>query len=239
MSETSHKLTFTRLNEKNYGTWTGDKRAELQRLGVWLIVKGAIIAPISNDPEELCKWLVDSGKTAGSIYASINSSQQVHVKWMEEHPVAMWNMLERVHRQKKPGARFPAYNTLFFIRKEPEEMLTQLIGRVENTVSLIKDLRPPGHTLDNLDGELTSMAMIRALPKDFKAFRSSLFLLPQLDKATITEAFLLEESDRQEQAAKDAELSMALKAVALTTASVSAQEFCDWCKRIGHLTRDC
>ncbi|KAJ7440010.1 hypothetical protein FB451DRAFT_960900, partial [Mycena latifolia] len=107
----------------------------------------------------------------------------------------MWNALEKVHRQKKPGARFAAYNHLFAIQKLPEETLTQLIGRVDDAVSLIKDLRPSGHTLDDLDGELASMAMIRALPEEFNLW-SSLFLLPQLNKATVTEAFILEESDR-------------------------------------------
>ncbi|KAJ7909266.1 hypothetical protein B0H13DRAFT_2493170 [Mycena leptocephala] len=148
MSEPLHKLTFPRLNEKNYSTWVGDERAELQRLGVWLIVKGTIVAPSSNDAEELRKWLVDSGKAAGSIYASLDTSQKVHVRGMEENPVAMWNALEAIHRQKKPGARFAAYNQLFSIQKRPEETLTQLIGRVDNAVTLIQELRPDKHTLD-------------------------------------------------------------------------------------------
>ncbi|KAF8183526.1 hypothetical protein K438DRAFT_1550551, partial [Mycena galopus ATCC 62051] len=197
MAEPSHKLTFPRLNEKNYSTWVGDERAELQRLGVWLIVKGTIVAPTSNNSDEVRKWLIDSGKTAGSIY--VETSQKVHVKGMEENPVAMWQALERVHRQKKPGARFAAYNHLFSIQKLPEETLTQLIGRVDDAIKLIKDLRPSAHTLDDLDGELASMAMIRALPEEYQSFRSSLFLLPQLDKATVTEAFVLEEGDRAAQ----------------------------------------
>ncbi|KAJ7081919.1 hypothetical protein C8R44DRAFT_652847, partial [Mycena epipterygia] len=81
-----HRLTFPRLNEKNYSSWTGDERAELQRLGVWLIVKGTIVAPTSTDPDEIRKWLVDSGKAAGSIYASLEQSQKVHIKGMEENP---------------------------------------------------------------------------------------------------------------------------------------------------------
>ncbi|KAJ7111810.1 hypothetical protein C8R44DRAFT_632430, partial [Mycena epipterygia] len=94
MSESTHnKLTFPRLNEKNYGTWSGDERAELQRLRVWLIVKGSQVAPTSNDADTNFKWLVDSGKAAGSIYASLDPSQRVHVKGMEENPVAMWKAL--------------------------------------------------------------------------------------------------------------------------------------------------
>ncbi|KAJ7926413.1 hypothetical protein B0H13DRAFT_1497174, partial [Mycena leptocephala] len=108
----------------------------------------------------------------------------------------MWTALEKKHRQKKPGARFAAYNALFSIHKDPDETLTALMGRVDDAVSLIQDLRPAAHTLDDLDGELASMAMIRALPEEYQAFWSSLFLLPQLDKATVSEAFLLEESDR-------------------------------------------
>ncbi|KAJ7907178.1 hypothetical protein B0H13DRAFT_1618677, partial [Mycena leptocephala] len=86
MSEPLHKPTFPRLNEKNYSTWTGDERAELQKLGVWLIVKGTIVAPATTETEELRKWLIDSGKAAGSIYASIDASQKAHVRGMEENP---------------------------------------------------------------------------------------------------------------------------------------------------------
>ncbi|KAJ6545200.1 hypothetical protein B0H19DRAFT_955340, partial [Mycena capillaripes] len=95
MSDVVHKLSYPRLNEKNYSTWSGDERAELQRLGVWLIVKGAIVAPATTDAEANRKWLIDSGKAAGSIYASIESSQRVHIKGMEENPVAMWSALEK------------------------------------------------------------------------------------------------------------------------------------------------
>ncbi|KAF7373661.1 Integrase catalytic domain-containing protein [Mycena sanguinolenta] len=142
MSEPAHKITFPRLGEKNYSTWVGDERAELQRLGVWLIVKGTVVAPPGSDTEEVRKWLIDSGKAAGSIYASLEQPQKVHVKGMEENPVAMWQALERVHRQKKPGARFAAYNHLFSIQKLPEESLTKLIGRVDDAITLIQDLRP-------------------------------------------------------------------------------------------------
>ncbi|KAF8153693.1 hypothetical protein K438DRAFT_1622475, partial [Mycena galopus ATCC 62051] len=93
MSETTHKPSFPRLNEKNYSSWTGDERAELQRLGVWLIVKGVMVAPASTDVEDNRKWLIDSGKAAGSIYASIEPAQRAHVRGMEENPVAMWNAL--------------------------------------------------------------------------------------------------------------------------------------------------
>ncbi|KAF7360920.1 Integrase catalytic domain-containing protein [Mycena sanguinolenta] len=204
MSEPLHKLTFPRLTEKNYITWVGDECAELQRLGVWHIVKGTIVAPPSTETKELQKWLIDSGKAAGSIYASLDASQKVHVKTMEENPVAMWQVLERVHRQK-PRAR-PS----------------------------------------SLDGELASVAMIRALPEEFQSFRSSLFLLSQLDKATVTEAFILEEADRTTQAAKNQEATLALKAAqeaATATAGAAAppaaKEHCDWCVKDGHAMKDC
>ncbi|KAJ7692594.1 hypothetical protein B0H17DRAFT_933889 [Mycena rosella] len=174
MSEPTYRLTFPRLNEKNYGTWTEDERGKLQRLGVWLIVKGAIVAPTTNDAEsELRKWLVDSGKAAGYIYSSIEPSQKVHAKGMEENPIGMWShwsgCINRRSRERD------SLHTIIFspsrsYRHRPEETLTQLIRRVDDAVSLIKDLRPPSHTLDDLDGELASMAMIRALPEEFKAF---------------------------------------------------------------------
>ena len=50
---------------------------------------------------------------------------------MEEDPAAMWVALESVHLQKRPGARFNAYDDLFSIQKKEEESLQQLMGRID------------------------------------------------------------------------------------------------------------
>ncbi|KAG5633664.1 hypothetical protein DXG03_006830, partial [Asterophora parasitica] len=60
----------------------------------------------------------------------------------------------------------------------------------------IKDLRPAGFDLDMLDSELALMALIRALPEEYSNFTLSLLLQDKLDKATVQQAFVTEETHR-------------------------------------------
>ena len=72
----------------------------------------------------------------------------------------MWVALESVHLQKRPGARFNAYDDLFSIQKKEEESLQQLMGRIDECMLTIQNLRPKDFTLAALDNELVCMAMI-------------------------------------------------------------------------------
>ncbi|KAF8239251.1 hypothetical protein L208DRAFT_1238827, partial [Tricholoma matsutake] len=101
----------------------------------------------------------------------------------------MWELLERGNQSKKPGTHFNTYYDLFSVRKQESEGLECLIARVSEKVHAIKDLHPSGFTLNDLDNELHSMALIHALPDEYSSFVSSLMLIDNLDCSTIHEAF--------------------------------------------------
>ena len=61
---------------------------------------------------------------------SLEARQCVHVQGLEDDPVKMWEALHNVHVQKQASTCFNAYDALFNIRKEPDEMLQSLIGCV-------------------------------------------------------------------------------------------------------------
>jgi len=61
----------------------------------------------------------------------------------------------------------------------------------------IHNLRPKFFTIDKLDDELQCMALIRALPEEYRHLSSSLLLIDKLDKATILEAFRSNELNHQ------------------------------------------
>ena len=86
----------------------------------------------------------------------------------------MWVKLESVHLQKRPGARFNAYDALFSIKKLPDESLQALMTRVDTAMEQIQNLRPDSFTLEEMDKELVCMAMIRSLPGEYSSFASSL-----------------------------------------------------------------
>jgi gag-polypeptide of LTR copia-type len=105
----------------------------------------------------------------------------------------MWTRLEEIHMAKKAGARFNAYDDLFSIRKKEEESLMSVTNRIDSAIHTIQNLRPQGFTLDKLDEELASMAMICSLPDDYLSFVSSLLLMDKLEKSTIHQAFQRDE----------------------------------------------
>jgi hypothetical protein len=54
-----HKYDFPRLAESNYNSWVGDMRAQLQRMGVWVIVSGEDKETDYTEEKDKRKWRVD------------------------------------------------------------------------------------------------------------------------------------------------------------------------------------
>ena len=109
----------------------------------------------------------------------------------------MWSALEAAHMQKKPGARFNAYNNLFLIQKSDDESLVDLATRIEQAMGNIKNLCPRDFSIEKLDDELQCMALIRALSEEFSHFSILLLLLDSLDKDKILQAFQSKELNHQ------------------------------------------
>jgi len=125
----------------------------------------------------------------------VEQEQRIHLTGIEDNPVKMWTKLEEVHMAKRAGAHFNAYDDLFSIRKE-EESFMSVTNRIDSAMHTIQNLCSKGFTLEKLDEELASMAMIRSLPDDYSSFVSSLLLMDKLEKSTIQQAFHTEETQR-------------------------------------------
>ena len=186
------------LSNSNYPEWAGEMRAWLMRNSLWRLVSERESKPKEGEP--LAQWEIKAEKAAGEIYLLVDNDQRVHFRGYEEDPIQMWKLLEAAHLSKKPGARFNAYDDLFSIRKQDDETLVNLGVRIEKAMQNIQNLRSAGFTLEKLDEELQCMAMIRALPEEYRHLSSSLLLVDKLDKATIFEAFRSVELNRQREA---------------------------------------
>jgi len=195
--------SFDKLNSNNFNSWSGDMEAWYRAQALWRLVSGASKAPtISTPPREgeedkLEAWQVKADKAAGIMFLMVEPMQRVHFRGIKDDAVKMWGALEAVHMQKRPGTRFNAYDDLFSIRKRDDEDLQSLINQVDTSVHRIRDLRSTGFTLDQLDDELASMTLIRALPDDYNAFVSSLLLKDDLDKIAVQNAFVREDNQRK------------------------------------------
>jgi len=147
--------------------------------------------------------------------------------------VKMWGLLESAHVQKKPGARFNAYDDLFSIQKNNDETLVDLAVRIEHAMGNIKNLWSKDFTLEKLDDELQCMALIRALPEEYSHFSTSLLLLDSLNKERIIQAFRSEELNRQRQ------VETVNRAKAYHAGSSGRSGSCNYCKKSGYWKSDC
>ena len=192
-------------------------KAQLQSKKVWMVVSGLHSKPASTASNYM-DWLEKEEVAAGMIYLALEDDQKVQVETYQDDPRKMWETLESIHIQKRPSTRFNAYNTLLSISKQDQESLPALTARIEKAMAEIKNLRPQFFSLNDLDEDLMSMTMIRALPAEYRSFVSSLILLPQFDFKTLKEAFILEEDNR-----KASDLTSGVVAAANLTSKTSNQ----------------
>ena len=95
----------------------------------------------------------------------------------------------------------------------------------------IQDLRPKDFDIKQLDNELASMALIRALPEEYSAFVSTLLLKDDLDKAKIHQAFVTEDIQHRHRADHSA--------AAIAMSAALAKITCDFCGWQGHSQSNC
>ena len=183
--------------------------------------------------------MAKSYKTCNLI-RNLAESQRHHIAGYESNPIEMWKRLEAGNNTKKPGMRFNAYDDLFSIRKLPEESLEALIAQVSQKLRVLKDMHPAGYTIQQLDDELYSYTLVRALPEEYTGFSSSLMLLEDLLPDTINEAFRNEQINRQRQALAHAS---SLSSLAMATSSFLSHNKprpkCEFCGIPGHIQANC
>ncbi len=237
---------FTKLNATNYPNM-GWRNASISSLPGRLAdcirrfqgSQNCPLPPLRLRRPALDAWNLKSDKAAGYIFLAVEDNQKVHFASISDDPVKMWAALAAVHLQKRPGARFNAYDDLFSIRKQEDESLQSLMNRVDTAIHRIQDLRPKDFTLSNLDDELGSMTLIRSLTEEYSAFSSSLLLMDKLEKATIQQAFVTEESQRRHRASAAPNVASALAATPPLALLHPLQLNASFAARLGHVQASC
>ncbi|KAJ3558122.1 hypothetical protein NM688_g1102 [Phlebia brevispora] len=215
------------------------------RQGLWGIVSGRVVKPVpvddknptSAEQEKVLSYEEKAEKAVRELYLLVFQKQKVHLAGITDNAAAMWTKLESIHLQKRPSARFNAYDALFSIRKMPDESLTSLMTCVDTAMEKIKNLRPKDFAIDEMDNELVCMTLIRALPEEYLSFASSLQLMDKFSKEKLQEAFVAEELRTHHQ---DSLISTSASlAAALAAGSPSTTLVCSFCVLPGHTQVTC
>ncbi|KIK81009.1 hypothetical protein PAXRUDRAFT_763655, partial [Paxillus rubicundulus Ve08.2h10] len=235
--EHSHRIQA--LSGTNYTTWAEEMKALLRSKGLWMLVDGRETRPSAAGKEQT-KWDLEQDKAAGELMLNLHHDQRVHIREHQDNPAAAWTALKALYVQQKPGTYFVAYDKFFSIWKHQEEFLSAVTARVDQAMSRIQELHPSSFTLKDLDDELSCMAMIRSLGKDYYHFTPSLSLLSTLDKSTIKAAFQAEyincrpSPDGTEPISGDSVLAATAGAC-----GCSPNAPCDFCEKPGHCDHKC
>jgi hypothetical protein len=136
---------FAKLSSHNYPQWSDEMKAWLRSQSLWRIVSGDIIRPLAADPTAptateialIDAWIDKLDRASGWIFLMVEPEQRVHITSIQDDATLMWKKLEDVHRVKKAGARFNAYDDLFSIRKKEDEELQSLVNRVDAAMQTI------------------------------------------------------------------------------------------------------
>ena len=212
-------------------------QAWLMSKELWMLVDNAEPCPSDEDKEAKLKWQKRAQKAAGELFLSVEQDQKSHFHGILSDPIRIWTTLCDVHMSKKPGARFNAYDSLFSIRKQPNESLQSLCARIDASMQSIQDLRPSTFTLKEMDDELHSMALIRSLPEEYKSLSQSLMLLDDLNKTKIRDAFSAEETNSQR---RGEQFNAGTSDLALSSLNVAKHDQeCDFCGLKGHTSSEC
>lgn len=156
--------------------------ARLRTLACLHIVQGQESRPSFSEPldpgerRDLRDFDNRRDLAAGEIWSCVEREQQTHLEAIRNDPEAMWEKLESVHMQKRPGTRFNTYNALLSLSKLENESLSSLSTRASQLKSDMKALRPTDFDIAKLDDELILMALIRALPSEYAALWQTLLL---------------------------------------------------------------
>jgi hypothetical protein len=131
----------------------------------------------------------------------------------------------------------PSYSTtLLAIKKSPDESLPSVVARVDSLLQDLKAIRPEGYTIDNLDNNLSAMAMIHALGSEYAEFASSLVCCDPT-RSEVVQAFICEHNNRLPHAG--AADNAAYHAHASPLSSSTQDAMCDFCGFKGHLEATC
>ena len=228
--DSTTSTTITPLSEHNYQTWKRDISALLRSKGLWRIVDGKSLCP-SSDDEKIEAWHDKASKAAGLIALSLSDSQKVYLEDIEDNPVKIWKVLEEKHVEKIAGSRFIVYDELLSVALDDPASPTSLIPKVDNILRRIKGLRPDGFTVDQLDKELATMAILRALPDTYQSLVFNLLMNKDLSLDMVHSALKREEINRKPRASAPSPSS--------DSALAAATKWCELHESSSHNTKDC
>ena len=171
MSSSSNEVKIEKLNGTNYQSWKFNAKLVLMERGLWGLVTGDEVAPVTTDEDKKVKEVKEFNLRAQKAYSlialALNKNLQVHVS-NTVNPKTAWEILEK-HFNFVSVTETVRVNRAFFAASMEEggdvmEHITRMIGLQER-------LREMGETIDS---KKFATVMLGSLPDSYDNFLTSL-----------------------------------------------------------------
>jgi len=219
-------IAITKLDNTNYQTWKFKVRMLLIREGTWKCIDE--VRPDEPDDE----WVSKDEKAQTTLSLSVSDDQIVHICKCESAR-EMWEELQKVHERANLS------NKLYLMRKLYQTKLSRshdMNDYIRSALEMVERLRGIGEDIPDFH---VAALLLSGLPESYENLVTALDARPD-DELTLeyVKGKLVDEFKRRAESNDRSET--ALKALNLnkTKNSTETRE-CFFCKKVGHLKKDC
>ena len=221
-------VSITALNGTNYPSWKVQCRMALMREGLWGMVAGTEKAPDeTTEAEKYAKFMTRSDRALATIVLAIDPSL-LYLVGDPVDPAAVWKTLSGQFQKKAWANKLSLRKKLFTMKLGDSGSMSEYIKRMTETFSELAVIADP------ISDEDKVVHLLAGLPESYDvlvtALESGSDTVPALE--LVTERLL-----REEQKLKDREEADDGKK--LLVAKSKKQFTCHYCKKPGHIKRDC
>jgi len=219
-------VTIAKLDNTNYQPWKFKVRMLLIREGTWKYVQEA--RPAEPDAE----WIKQDEKAQSTISLSINDSQIIHICKCETAK-EMWEELQKVHERANLS------NKLYLMRKLYQTRLSQdqdMNDYIRSTLEMVERLHGIGEEIKDFH---IAALLLSGLPDSYDNLVTALDARPD-DELTLeyVKGKLVDEYKRRTSGKSESALNT-YDITAAKNSNISRQRECFFCKKPGHVKKDC
>jgi hypothetical protein len=189
------------------------------------------------DPKTTEEWtdttdIKNSEHAFNCLWLLITKSEQQHIQDITE-PRKVWTRLQEINESRTPAKRALLKQTLKNITLKDGEDARKYIDKIR---SIAIDINNTGGTMDDVD---IAEAILEGLPESYST--AKIYLNTQRGDLDTMVHSLLSEEQRQKQEKQSTSTALAARANSNKPSAKKTKETrkCYYCKRKGHLAKDC
>ncbi len=215
------------LKGANYATWKIQCRMALIREGLWGIVTGTETAPEEAEADRRSKFLARRDRALATIVLAVDPSL-LYLIGDPEDPVVVWTKLQNQFQKKTWANKLALRRRLHSMQLKDG---TPVQDHIKSMTELFNELAIVG---DAIDEEDRVVYLLASLPDSFNTLVTALEANEDVPKMEIVTERLLH-SERKQKDKNSVDFSE--KAIAAKFKGRSLR--CHYCKRVGHIQRNC